>query len=128
MIVALYASSLAIWLVILSTRVIALRGNPIFRWFAFGHNNKKALDRAIRAQGNLIEYAPLFIILLLLAEMMGFSAAMLHGFGLAFSIGRLMHGVCFGFMRQNLFLRIAGTALTLFPLLGLAVQLLLQSL
>ena len=128
MIVALYASSLAIWLVILSTRVIALRGNPIFKWFAFGHNDKKALDRAIRAQGNLIEYAPLFIILLLLAEMMGLLPATLHAFGLAFFIGRLMHGICFGFMRQNMVLRIAGTSLTLFPLLGLAVLLLGQSL
>ena len=53
MVTGFYASLLALWLVVLSCRVIALRGNPVFRWFAFGHNDKKGLDRAIRAQGKL---------------------------------------------------------------------------
>lgn len=128
MIVSVYAAGLALWLVILSTRVIALRGNPLFAWFAFGHSDKKALERAVRAQGNLIEYAPLFTILLLLGEMMGASALMVHSYGAVFLLGRLMHGVCFGFMQRSMVLRIAGTALTLFPLAGLAIQLLFKSL
>lgn len=126
MTVSFYAGLLAVWLVILSLRVIALRGNPAFRWFAFGQH-KTALDRAIRAQGNLTEYAPVFLILLLLAEMQGLAAASVHAYALTFTLGRLMHGVCFGFMERNLALRVGGTVLTLFPLLGLAVLLILKA-
>lgn len=121
MTVTLYASILAIWLVILSTRVIALRGNPVFKWFAFGYNSDEGLNRSIRAQGNLTEYAPIFIILLLLAEVAGFPESTLHYYGAVFVIGRLMHGLCFGFMQKSMALRIGGTVLTLFPILGLAV-------
>ena len=123
MIVSLYASILAIWLVVLSVRVIAFRGNPVFRWFAFGTHDT-ALERAIRAQGNLTEYAPIFLILMLLAEMQGLAPASIHYYGIAFVAGRLMHGFCFGFMKKNLFLRVGGTVLTLFPILGLAAGLL----
>ena len=123
MVVTTYAAILAIWLVILSTRVIAFRGNPAFRWLAFGRFDD-SLDRAIRAQGNLTEYAPIFLILMVLAEMHGMAPASLHYYGMAFVLGRLMHGVCFGFMKRNLFLRVGGTVLTLFPILGLAVVLL----
>ncbi len=35
MAVGLYAALLGIWLVVLSLRVIALRGNPAFNWFGF---------------------------------------------------------------------------------------------
>ena len=125
MVVTTYAALLAIWLVILSTRVIAFRGNPAFRWFAFGKHDE-SLDRAIRAQGNLTEYAPVFLILMLLAEMHGIASASLHYYGMAFLLGRLMHGICFGFMKKNLLLRVVGTTLTLFPILGLAVVLLMR--
>ena len=124
MVVALYAGLLALWLIILSMRVIALRGNPAFRWFAFGHNDAAALERAIRGHGNLTEYAPFSLILMLLVEMTSGVSAGLHAYGIAFLLGRLMHGLCFGFMTKNLMLRVGGTVLTLFPILGLAVQLL----
>ena len=124
MVTAAYASLLALWLVVLSCRVIALRGNPVFRLFAFGHNDKKGLERAIRAQGNLTEYAPIFLIMMLLAEMDGAGPATLHWYGGVFVAGRGMHGVCFGFIRQNFFLRVGGMILTLFPILGLAIFLL----
>jgi len=35
-----------------------------------------------------------------------------------------MHGFCFGFMTSSMPLRIGGTALTLFPLMGAAILLL----
>ena len=124
MVTGFYASLLALWLVVLSYRVIALRGNPVFRWFAFGHNDRKGLERAIRAQGNLTEYAPIFLIMMLLAEMDGFGPAALHWYGGVFVAGRAMHGICFGFMRQNFFLRVGGMSLTLLPVLGLAILLL----
>ena len=50
----------------------------------------------------------------------------LHWYGAVFLMGRLMHGVCFGFMRRNFFLRVGGMILTLFPIAGLAVIMLVQ--
>ena len=126
MLVGIYASFLAVWLVILSFRVIALRGNPAFKWFSFGNNNEEGLQRAIRAHGNLTEYAPIFLIIMLIAETNGFQASVLHYYGSTFLIGRLIHGISFGFMKEMLFLRVLGTVLTLVPLLGLSILLVIN--
>jgi uncharacterized membrane protein YecN with MAPEG domain len=117
MITSLYASLLTFWLVLLSFRVIALRGSPVFRFLNIDTSDDDMLQRAIRAQGNLTEYAPMMLILLYLLEVNGAGTATLHSLGLSFLIGRLMHGICFGFMKSSMPLRIAGTALTLAPLL-----------
>ena len=50
----LYGALLGLWLVILSLRVIALRGGPVMGWLKFGYTGEHALTRSIRAQGNLI--------------------------------------------------------------------------
>ena len=42
-------------------------------------------------------------------------------FGFIFLIGRLMHAYCFAFTKNNMFLRIAGTALTLGCILSIAL-------
>ena len=120
MITALYASLLATWLVFLSFRVIALRGSPVFAFLKITPD-EEMLQRAIRAHGNLSEYAPMMLILLYLLEVGGAEASTLHGLGLSFSIGRLMHGICFGFMRSSMPLRIGGTVLTLTPILIAAI-------
>ena len=67
MISTLFTSLLAIWLLILSARVIALRGASFLRFFAFNNFGEKALSRSVRAQGNFIEYTPFFLILLFLS-------------------------------------------------------------
>ena len=59
-------------------------------------------------------------------ETSGLSAGLLHAVASTFFVGRMMHGVCMGFMRSNMPLRIGGTALTLLPLLAAAVALLGQ--
>ena len=125
MITALYASLIAIILIILSIRVIAVRGNPIFKFFTFEPDDNNTLDRVIRGHSNLIEYAPLFLILLFFFEK-EFNSVYVHTYGLIFIIGRLMHGFCFAFTKQNMFLRVGGTVLTLGCLLGLAIKLLLN--
>jgi uncharacterized membrane protein YecN with MAPEG domain len=122
--VGFYAALLGIWLVILSLRVIALRGNPAFRWFSFGNLGEISLPRAIRGHGNLTEYAPIFLILLYFTEASGLVATSVHCYGSVFVLGRLLHGVCFGFLERNTFLRVGGTVLTLFPILGLSTVLL----
>ena len=128
MITALYCSLLAIWLFILSIRVIGLRGNPAFAFIAQGSGDEDLLQRAIRAHGNLTEYAPMMLIVLYLLETSGAESNALHLLGGSFLMGRLMHGICMGFMRSSMLLRVGGTALTLFPLLGGAVTLLSQHL
>ena len=125
MITSLYASLIAIILIILSIRVIAVRGNPMFKFFTFEPDDNNTLDRVIRGHSNLIEYAPLFLILLFFFEK-EFNSVYVHAYGLIFIIGRLMHGFCFAFTKQNMFLRVGGTVLTLGCLLGLAIKLLVN--
>ena len=120
MVTGLYTALLAILLVVLSFRVIALRGAPYFRWFAFGHNDNVGLKRAIRGHSNLIEYAPIFLLLMLTAELNGLSANALHNYGFLFFFARMMHGLCFGFLKHNMILRVTGTVMTMLAILGLA--------
>ena len=82
-----------------------------------GCGGDDALDRAIRAHGNLTEYAPIFLLMMLIAEQGGYSSFVLHSGG-TFLLRRLMQGVCFGFRGSNLPLRVAGTVLTFFRCSG----------
>ena len=82
------------------------------------------LQRAIRAHGNLIENAPLFLILLFLCELNKFDPFYLHAAGIFFFLGRLMHGIGFGFMLHSPILRIGGMSLTF---LGFLILLVLAS-
>ena len=126
MITALYAGLLTILLFVLSIRVIGLRGNPAFSFIAHGKGDEELLQRAIRAHGNFTEYVPMMLILLAFLELSATSEFKLHLLGGAFSLGRVMHGVCFGFMRSNMLLRVGGTALTLFPLVAAAIASIVQ--
>lgn len=95
-------------------------------WLRFGYMGEQALTRSVRAQGNLVEYAPMFVILMFIAESGGVSSFSLHYYGGTFLLGRLMHGICMGFMEKSVTLRSGGTVLTILPLLGISVLLLLQ--
>ena len=127
MVTALYASLLTLWFVFLSMRVIALRGNPMVAFLILGASPDDMLERAVRAHGNLAEYAPIMLILLYLLESLhseSLTQSTIHVLGGTFLLGRLMHGMCFGFMKSSMPLRIGGTMLTLFPLMGAAILLL----
>ena len=109
-----FTTILAIFMIILAVRVLDLRGSPVTKSF---HKPNREIDpndleRAIRGHGNLIEYAPLFLILMLTLELSDASATLLYIAGIIFSLGRLMHGIAFSFMRNNVFLRIGGMSLT----------------
>jgi len=123
----IYCSLLAIWLFVLSIRVIGLRGNPAFAFIAQGKGDEELLNRAIRAQGNLIEYAPIMLFILFFLEASGIPELAVRILGDAFLLGRLMHGTAMGFMKSNMPLRVGGTALTLVPLLAGAIALFLYS-
>jgi len=109
-----FAAILSLFLIVLSFRVLDLRGSPVTKFF---HKPNREIDpndleRAIRGHGNLIEYAPLFLILMLALELSDASVTLLYISGIIFSLGRFMHGIAFSFMKKNIFLRIGGMVLT----------------
>lgn len=120
-----FAAVLALMIGVLAVRVIALRGNPLFGFFRLKSDGEWSLERAIRAHGNLTENAPIFLILMLLCEWQAVAVPLsLTLWGALFVIGRVLHGVCFGFLRENLPLRVGGTALTQTAIAVLALTLL----
>ena len=109
-----YSIILITFMLILAFRIIDLRGSPVTK---FLHPEDRVVDddtlyRAVRGHGNLIEYAPLFLILMLIAELNGLASTYLHSSGIIFTIGRLMHGIVFSFMKPNMILRVGGMILT----------------
>ena len=84
----LYAAALTALFITLSLRVIVLRRSGRV---SLGDAGNPALLVRIRAQGNCAEYAPLRIVLLLLAELAGAAPALLHLSGLVLLAGRISH-------------------------------------
>jgi len=89
LVTALYAALLALLAVALGAWVVTLR---VRHRVGLGDGGQSRLTRAIRAHGNLLETAPLALLLLLLAEL---TAALpvvgLQATGLALLCGRLLH-------------------------------------
>ena len=114
---------LSVFMIILAVRVLDLRGSPVTKFFYKPNReiDPNDLERAIRGHGNLIEYAPLFLILMLALELSDASVTSLYMSGIIFTLGRLMHGIAFSFMKKNGFLRIGGMSLTFVGFLGLIV-------
>ena len=121
MITAIYAIALTVLYFVLSARVIfTRRGERI----AYGDNDSPRVQARIRAFGNLTEYAPIGLILLLLAEMQDITAIWLHVFGAVFTIGRVMHGLGMAFQPKAFHWRQNGMLLTLLALgLGIVLNL-----
>ena len=127
MVTALYAALLGMFFTVLSARVIALRGVTPLRWLAFNNYGEKALERSVRAHGNFVEYVPMILVLMYLAEISDLSGMRLHITGLLLLLGRLMHGICFGFLEFNMPLRVGGMVLTLAALVNISISLLIVS-
>ncbi len=88
MITPLYAAIFALLLVAMSLHIIKSRAAHNV---GIGDGNNFDLRRRIRAQGNLTEYAPIFILLLAFAEYNGLPFWAIHIFGLTFLTARLSH-------------------------------------
>ncbi|MGO8915262.1 MAG: MAPEG family protein [Stellaceae bacterium] len=87
-IVAFYAGLNALIALVLAVLVVRQRARTDT---VFGAGDSPALQQAIRAHGNLIEYAPLILLLLLLLALIGLGTPWLHGLGLLLTLGRLLH-------------------------------------
>lgn len=107
--------------ILLSPQVITLRGNPLFAVLKRAGDDKRSLERAIRGHGNFVEYTPIMLVLMLIAEQSDASATLLHICGAMFLVRRLAHGFCFGFLAHSMPLRIGGMALTLTALGSMAI-------
>lgn len=107
---SLYAGLIGALLLLLSVRVILLRR---MAGVNLGYGNNAALERRIRAQANLSEYAPVALILLALLELSSWPPIVLHLLGVALVTGRILHGWALSFTSSNNAARVAGMAFTL---------------
>lgn len=121
---SLYAGLLGLWLLLLSMRAILVR---VRTSTAFGFGEDPRLLRAIRAQANFVEYAPMTLLLLLLLEARDVAPGLLHILGGATLGGRVLHALGISPDPEKLILRQLGMLLT-FGALGVGVGLLLFSL
>jgi uncharacterized protein len=118
-ITALYAGINGLILLVLAIRVARQRGRS---QVGLGTGGDATLERAMRIHGNAVESIPIVLILLGLAEACGSNPWLLHGIGVALTLGRLLHvwgltqssGVSFG--------RAAGMSLTWLALAAGAIR------
>lgn len=87
-ITAFYASLLGLLLIFLSVRIIRQRLN---KRIGIGDNGDSDIARAIRVQANLVEYAPIALLLLFFCETNGMDPRLVHTFGIVLVIARIAH-------------------------------------
>ncbi|MBS3804683.1 MAG: MAPEG family protein [Oleiphilaceae bacterium] len=85
---AVFASVIAVLMVFLAYRVSTFRLK--YRQ-GLGHNEDPDFEAAVRAHGNLVEYAPLALILLVVGELNGVNIKTVYWVGLVFVVSRLLH-------------------------------------
>jgi len=124
-IVPTYAAILAFIYVLLSVRVIRMRGAARV---AIGHGGNSRLERRMRVHANFAEYVPLALILLAFLEMQAQSRYLIHGLALLLIAGRAIHAFGVSQDKENIRLRVTGMILTFAVLLIAALALLLNGL
>ncbi|GBU13156.1 MAPEG family inner membrane protein [Enterobacterales bacterium] len=116
MISALYVVLAAMLLLKLSFDVVRLRME--YR-IATGDGGSYELQTAIRVHGNAVEYLPIGCLLLIMMEMNGAEAWMVHVCGLMLIVGRLFH--YYGLKNREFIWRRNGMAATYISLLLMVV-------
>ncbi|OEY65809.1 MAPEG family protein [Marinobacter sp. X15-166B] len=85
---AVIASAVTVLLLFLSYRVSGFR---LKYKQGLGVNDDRDFEVAVRSQANLVEYAPVALIVLALAEINGVSATLIYWAGMGFFIARVLH-------------------------------------
>ncbi len=118
--VALYAGLNGLVLLWLALVVGKTRGD---RGVLMGDGGDPALIRVMRGQANFVEYTPLCLLLILLMALLGAPAWLVHVFGLALTLGRVLHGLHFTRTDAPGWQRGAGAGLTLLVLVAASLGL-----
>ena len=123
-ITGIYAALSALLLIVLSYRVISLR---ISTRTGIGDGGNQELARRIRVHANAVEYLPLSLLLLMLVEWNQTLPTLVHVFGIALILGRVLHAIGLSRSAGSSRGRFVGMLLTLATMLCMAVLLLWQS-
>lgn len=118
-ITTLLAAVLGLWLIMLSMRVVSIRRK---QKISIGHGNNDELHRRQRGHANLIEYAPLTIVLFALAEIQNQNIYFLIVLAAMFFIARIVHGCVFSFFKPNLKLRTYSMLATFLCIAALSIS------
>ena len=98
--------------------IIERRKNKV----SFGDDGNRTLMRRIRAQGNFVEYTPIFLISLIGIEWIGYAKNIsyyliyVHSLGIIFILGRIFHTISL-YQKKILFRKI-GMRITFYSLWG----------
>lgn len=87
---------------------------------SLGDGGIDELTRAIRAHGNFIEYVPLSLILLAMAEMNQANTFVVVAFAVAILLGRVFHAYAFLGGGEHFKPRVIGMKLSLYGLIALS--------
>ncbi|MFL1468172.1 MAPEG family protein [Marinobacter sp. HN1S83] len=119
---AVFAAVTGLLLLVLSTYVVRFR---LQYRKGMGVTDDRDFEAAVRAHGNLVEYAPLGLLMLGLAELNGVPGHLVYWAGMALVVGRILHawGMINGRGGPHK-ARMAGIALTWLAILMTAVLLL----
>lgn len=105
----LYAGVNALLMVWLSIRVVGQRRK---HGISLGDGGNADAQRAIRAHGNFVEYAPMGLLLVVLTALVGAPPVAVHLLGLTLTLGRMSHAWHFVSAKPVLATRAAGMLLT----------------
>jgi len=121
----LYAGLCGLLFIWLSWKVIVERQRSKV---GLGDGGDPDLQRAIRVHANFIEYTPLALVLLALVDVMAEYDWLVHGFGIALVVSRLLHaqglGATAGYSRGRYF----GTLGSWLVIVGLSLLLIADQL
>lgn len=115
-----YVALGAILILVLAARVMWLRNA---RGVALGDGGDKALERAIRVHANAVEYLPIALLLLVALALEQTRPWLLHAFGIALLVGRIVHAVGLSASSGRSLGRVAGIGLTVLVMLAMAILL-----
>ena len=119
---AVFAAVIGILLLVLSFQVVRFR---LKYGKGMGVTDDRDFEAAVRAHANLVEYAPLGLIMLALAELNGVAGGLVYWTGMALVVGRILHawGIINGRGGPHK-ARMAGIVLTWLAILVAAILLL----
>lgn len=120
---ATYAATLGVLTAVLGFTTVIMRAKKKISW---GYSENFSLQRAIRAHGNLTEYMPIFLIILLILENSGTSAYWLHSLGTTFLVGRLV-SVLYFWITQKFALRVIAFWCAVLPIIIGSILLLVRT-